>query len=187
MEKINIGSQGFPIPMPMAILGTHHNGSPNYMALAWVARMNFKPPLLGIAVNNKHASNTAIRETKEFSVNFPSTEMVKVSDYVGLVSGKRTDKSELFDRCYGELKAAPLIKECPLSLECKLYDTVEMATNTFFVGEIVGTWCEERFMTDGVPDIEKIKPFVLTMPDSRYWEIGRCIGHAWQDGKGLKS
>lgn len=186
MEKINIGTNGFTVPMPLALLGTHYNEKPNYMALGWVTRVNFKPPLIGICVNKDHASHEAILENGEFSINFPTTEMVKVADYVGLVSGKCTDKSELFDRCYGTLKAAPLIKECPLSLECTLYNTVDMPTNTFFIGEIVGTWCEERFMTEGIPDISKMKPFVLTMPDNRYWEIGRCVGHAWQDGKALK-
>lgn len=187
MDKISIGPQGFTLPMPLAILGTHYNGSANYMTLGWITRINFKPALLGIGVNKGHASHNAILETGEFSINFPSTEMVKVTDYVGLVSARNTDKSELFDRFYGKLKSAPLIKECPLSLECKLYDTVDMPTNTFFIGEIVETWCEERFMTEGVPDISKIKPFVLTMPDNRYWEVGRCIGHAWRDGKALKT
>ena len=32
----------------------------------------------------------------------------------------------------------------------------------------------------------KIKPFVLTMPDNRYWALGECIGKAWQEGKILK-
>ena len=186
MEKINIGSQGFTLPMPQAILGVHYEGRANYMALGWMTRVNFKPALLGIGVNKRHASHEGIITTGEFSINFPSTEMVKVTDYVGLVSGRRSDKSELFDRYYGSLKSAPLIRECPLSLECKVYETVELPTNTFFIGEIVGTWCEERFMTDGHPDISKINPVLLTMPDNRYWETGRCIGKAWGDGKVLK-
>ncbi|MCT4627402.1 flavin reductase family protein [Halodesulfovibrio sp.] len=186
MEKVNIGPQGFTLPMPQAILGTHIEGRPNYMALGWVTRVNYSPPLIGIGVHKGHATHQAITETGQFSINFPSTEMVNITDYVGLVSNKRVDKSELFDRFYGELKDAPLIKECPLSLECKLYETVSLPTNTLFIGEIVGTWCEERYMTDGVPDISKIKPFVLTMPDNRYWEVGRCVGHAWKAGKALK-
>lgn len=186
MEKVNLGSQGFTLPMPQAILGSHYEGRPNYMALGWMTRINYKPALLGIGVNKGHASHKAIMETGEFSINFPSAEMVKVTDYVGLVSAKRSDKSELFERYYGELKSAPLIKECPLSLECKVYETVDLPTNTFFIGEIVGTWCEERFMTDGNPDISKINPVLLTMPDNRYWETGRCIGSAWHDGKVFK-
>lgn len=185
-QKTNIGNQGFTLPMPQAILGTRHNGRPNYMALGWVIRVNFKPPLIGVSVNKAHASHEAIRDTGQFSINFPSRNMVEVTDYVGLVSGANVDKSDLFEAEYGELADAPLITACPLSMACRVYETVELPTNTFFIGEILGTYCEERFMTDGSPDIEKIAPFVLTMPDNRFWAIGECVGQAWKSGKGLK-
>ena len=35
----------------------------------------------------------------------------------------------------------------------------------------------------GKPDITKMKPFTLTMPDNRYWSVGRCVGKAWSIGK----
>lgn len=186
MKKQNIGVQAYPFPMPLTILGTHLNGKPNYMTLGWVSRVNYKPPLIGIGVNKANITHEAILESKEFSINFPSSDMMAVADYVGLISGKRVDKSTIFACEYGTLKAAPLITDCPLSIECKLYQAIELPTNYFFIGEIVGTWCEERFMTGSSPDIEKMKPFVLTMPDNRYWQIGACIGSAWKEGKALK-
>ena len=186
MEKTNIGTHGFTLPMPQSIVGTHYRGKANYMAVGWVTRVNFKPQLIGIAINKGHATNAGIRDCGEFSINFPSVDMVAITDYVGLVSGKRVDKSGLFTAFYGELESAPLISECPLSIECKLYEAVELPTNPFFIGEIVGTWCEERFMTDGRPDIKKIDPFVLTMPDNRFWSIGDHVGDAWKAGKALK-
>jgi flavin reductase (DIM6/NTAB) family NADH-FMN oxidoreductase RutF len=156
------------------------------MALGWLTRVNFKPPMLGVAVNHGHASHAAIVETGEFSVNFPTVDMVEVTDYVGLVSGKRIDKSELFDIFYGELKGAPMISECPLTIECKLSKTVELPSNSFFIGEIVGSYSEVQFLTDGVPDIKKINPFLLTMPDNGYWSVGELVGRAWSDGKAMK-
>jgi flavin reductase (DIM6/NTAB) family NADH-FMN oxidoreductase RutF len=113
--------------------------------------------------------------------------MVEVTDYVGLVSGKRVDKSKLFAIFYGELKNAPMISECPLTIECKLSKTVELPTNSFFIGEIVGSYSEEQFLTNGAPDIKKVKPFLLTMPDNRYWSVGDNIGRAWSDGKSIRS
>jgi flavin reductase (DIM6/NTAB) family NADH-FMN oxidoreductase RutF len=172
--------------MATTILGSHMQGRPNFMALGWLTRVNFKPPLLGVAVNQGHSSHAAIVETGEFSVNFPTVDMVEVTDYVGLVSGKRVDKSKLFDIFYGELKGAPMISECPLNIECKLSKTVELPSNSFFIGEIVGSYSEEQFLTDGVPDIKKINPFLLTMPDHGYWSVGELIGRAWSDGKAMK-
>ena len=186
MAKVNIGEQAYVLPMATTILGSHLEDRANFMALAWLTRVNFKPPMLGVAVNQGHASHGAIVETGEFSVNFPTVEMVKITDYLGLVSGKRIDKSKFFNIFYGKLKKAPMISECPLTIECKLVKTVELPTNSFFIGEIVGAYSEERFLTDGVPDIKKINPFLLTMPDNGYWSVGELIGRAWSDGKSMR-
>jgi hypothetical protein len=32
----------------------------------------------------------------------------------------------------------------------------------------------------------QIKPFTLTMPDNRYWQVGDEAGKAWGAGKKLK-
>jgi flavin reductase (DIM6/NTAB) family NADH-FMN oxidoreductase RutF len=48
--------------------------------------------------------------------------MVEVTDYCGIVSGKNNDKSRIFDLFYGKLKTIPMIKDCPLNMECKLVE-----------------------------------------------------------------
>ena len=56
------------------------------------------------------------------------------------------------------------------------------------MADIVGTWTEQRFLAaDRKPDIEKLRPFVLTMPDNRYWAVGEYIADAWSVGKALAS
>lgn len=185
-ERINIGNNAFIVPEPQTILGTVVNGKPNFMALAWVTRLNYKPCLMGMGVNKGHATHKAILETGEFSISIPSVDMVEATDYVGLASGNRTDKSEVFDVTFGELKNAPLVTQCPLSMAFKLYKTVDLPTNTMFIGELVEAWTEDKYMTDGYVDIEKVRPFTLTMPDNRYWSVGEHIGNAWKDGKKMR-
>jgi len=185
-ERINIGNNAFILPEPQTILGTMLDGRPNFMALAWITRLNHTPCMMGIGVNRRNASNRAIRETGQFSVNFPDVDMVAVTDYVGLTSGNRTDKSALFEVHFGELPNAPLIRACPLSMEFTLADAKELPTNTLFIGELVAAWTEERFLTDGCVDIAKVRPFTLTMPDNRYWAVGEQVGRAWHDGKALR-
>ncbi len=186
MKKIMIEKNLFCLPWTQTILGTLRNGKPNFMALDWVTRANFDPPMMGICVNNGHASNSAVRETGEFSINVPNVDMVEVTDYTGLVSGKNTDKSGLFEVFSGDLKAAPMITACPVNLECRVIRTVDLPTNTFFIGEIVAIYTEDRFLTDGKPDVRKVRPFLLTMPDNGYWAVGGSVGRAWQAGKAFK-
>lgn len=186
MKKIFTQKNLYCLPWTQTILGTHLQGRANYMALDWLTRVNFKPAMLGICVNKDNASHGAIIDTGEFSINIPSADMVAVTDYTGLVSGKRTDKSGLFRIFYGDLQAAPMIEECPVNLECKMVQRVELPTNSFFIAEIINIYCDEEVMTDSKPDIAKIKPFVLTMPDNRFWSLGPCIGKAWHEGKSYK-
>jgi flavin reductase (DIM6/NTAB) family NADH-FMN oxidoreductase RutF len=188
MAKTDISDKIFAcVPITMqTILGTHVKGKANFMALGWLTRCNFKPPMIAIAVNKSNQSADGILDTGEFSVNVPSTEMVGITDYTGLVSAKKTDKSGLFEIFYGQLKAAPLIEECPLNVECRLAEKVELPTNFLFVGEVVGVHAEDSFLTDGHPDPEKINPFMLSMPDNRFWALGNCVGRAWQEGKSFK-
>ena len=182
MAKIKIEKNLFCLPWTQTLLGTHVNGKPNFMALDWLTRVNFQPAMLGICVNKAHASNTAIRQNNEFSVNIPTVDMVAVTDYCGIVSGATTDKSKLFDIFYGELKSAPLIKDCPLNIECKLVQIVDLPTNTFFIGEIANIHVEETCLENGKPDVKKVRPFLLTMPDNRFWSVGEQVGNAWKDG-----
>jgi flavin reductase (DIM6/NTAB) family NADH-FMN oxidoreductase RutF len=182
MTKIAIEKNLFCLPWTQTLLGTHIQNRVNFMALDWLTRVNYDPAMLGICVNKEHASNHAIQETGQFSVNVPTVDMVEVTDYCGIVSAKREDKSKLFEVFYGELMAAPLITVCPLNIACRLIQTVDLPTNTFFIGEIVTIFSEERYLSSGKPDITKIRPFLLTMPDNRFWSVGEHIGNAWKDG-----
>ncbi len=182
MEKVTVDRSLFCLPWTQAILGTHLEGRVNFMAVDWLTRTNFDPPMLGVCVNRRNASHGAVSSTGEFSINVPSVDMVEVTDYTGLVSGHKVDKSGLFEVFYGELEAAPLIVSCPLAIECRLVKTVALPTNSFFIGEMVGIYTEERFLTDGQPDVSKMKPFLLTMPDNRFWAVGECVGKAWSAG-----
>ena len=186
MDKITIDKSLFCLPWTQTILGTYLEGKINFMALDWLTRVNFNPPMLGICVNKHHASHGAILNTKEYSVNVPTVDMVDITDYTGLVSGKRVDKSKLFEVFYGELKAAPMIVNCPITIECRVIEVVSLPTNSFFIGEIVSIFSEEKFLTDGKPDVKKINPFLLTMPDNRFWSVGDCIGKAWNAGSVLR-
>jgi flavin reductase (DIM6/NTAB) family NADH-FMN oxidoreductase RutF len=185
MDKVKIDSNAFVYPMPMVIVGALVGGKPNFMAVAWVARANFKPPMIMVALGD-HCTNTGIDANGAFSVNVPDVALMEKTDYCGIVSGRKVDKSKLFDVFYGSLPGAPLIRECPISMACRLNQAVKLPFDTLYIGDIVDVYTEERFLTDGKPDVKKINPFTLTMPDNRYWRVGEMAGRAWNAGKKLK-
>jgi len=186
MDKIKIDTNAFVYPMPMVIVGAVVDGKPNFMAAAWVARVNFKPPMIMVALGD-HYTNRGIDANRAFSVNVPDVALMEKTDYCGIVSGRKVDKSKLFDVFSGSLPGAPLIRECPLVMACRLNQSVKLPFDTLYIGDIVEVYTEERFLTDGKPDIKKMNPFTLTMPDNRYWRVGEMAGRAWSDGKKLKN
>jgi len=40
--------------MPITLLGTQNNQKPNFMALAWITRVNNNPPPFAVAVHKGH-------------------------------------------------------------------------------------------------------------------------------------
>ena len=187
MDKINLGSTIPAYPMAVSLVGAHVDGKPNFLAVAWFTMVSYQPPRIAIALGKGHHTNPGIKENKGFSVCLPSEDMVEVTDYCGIVSGKKTDKSKIFDLFYGELQTAPMIKACPLNMECKLVETVDSSMNEIFIGEIMGTYTEEDYMTDGKLDFKKMKPLILSQPDTTYWSLGKTVAKAWNIGKGYKT
>ena len=184
-EKKEIGADNICYPMPCSLVGVNVAGKATFLAVAWFSMVNVKPPYLMLALAKGHYSNPGITENGTFSVNIPSVSMAEATDFCGIVSGKKHDKSKVFEVFYGRLKTAPMIKECPYSLECRLVKNVELPGDELFIGEVVAAYTDERFMTGGVPDLVKMKPFILSMADRRYVALGDEIGKAWELGKKL--
>jgi flavin reductase (DIM6/NTAB) family NADH-FMN oxidoreductase RutF len=184
MDKVAIDSNAFLYPMPIVLVGADVNGKPNFMPVAWVTRVNYQPPLLAVAMGKPHHTNKGVRKHRELGISIPTRAMAATVDRAGLVSGARVDKSKLFGTFRGKLEHAPMAANCPVTMECRLLKTVDLPVDELFIVEIVNAYADKACLTGGLPDIRKIDPITLTMPDNRYWAVGKCAGKAWSIGKG---
>ena len=184
--KQKIGSQNALYPMPVTLVGALVDGKANFINIAHVGILNARSPhLISLGMSKTHYTNSGIKANKTFSVNMPSQDMVVEADYVGLVSGRDTDKSTVFEVVFGELQTAPMIKNCPISMECRLHDTVDLPTHDVFIGEIVATYAEESVFTNGHIDIAKVRPLLFDMSSKQYWTWGEAIARCWHVGRKL--
>lgn len=190
MKRLAIGPQNGLYPSLTTIVGTATAKGPNWITVAHVGILNHAsgdtPQYLSIGLNRSHFTNRAIREHGEFSINVPSQGMMQLTDYAGLVSGATTDKTGLFPVVYGRLAHAPMIADCPLSMECRLQQTLTLGHHEIFIGEVIDTHVAEQCLTDGKPDLEKIDPLLFDFMMIDYWSLGRRTGKPWRDGKSLK-
>jgi len=184
----NIGAVNALYPSLITIVGAVVDGKPNFLTVAHVGIMNHGvPQYLSFGVGKAHYTNRGIHEHGEFSVNIPSQSMAPQTDYVGLVSGKHTDKSKVFELFYGKLEYAPLIAACPVCMELRLDRVVDFETHDVFVGEIVATHADESVLvSEGVIDIAKVKPLLFDLSSHGYYSLGPRVADAWSVGKALK-
>ena len=191
MKRIAIGRKNALYPSLTTIVGAEVDGKPNWITIAHVGIMNHPygevPQYLSIGLHSSHYTNRGIHEHGEFSINIPSQTMLQLTDYAGLVSGEKVDKSRLFTLERGSLSHAPLIADCPVSMELKLSQTVQLGQHEVFIGEVVNTYIDEACLTDGKPDLAKINPLLFDFMMIDYWSLGERTGKPWRDGKSLKN
>ena len=182
MEKVMVGKMTVGVT-PAVIVGAIVNGKPNFLTIGFFAILSHLPPIVSVSLYKNHYTVKGIKESGTFSVNIPSADMVKITDYCGTVSGRKVDKSNLFTSFYGQLNTAPMIEECPLNFECKLFRTVETGNNLIFLGEVVSMFANEEVLSEGVPDLVEIDPLVLFGSVYHSWKFGPEIAGAYRIGK----
>lgn len=190
MAKVLMGAQTFIYPMPVLLVGANVDGKPNFMAVAWGGIANGVPPMISLAIRPQRYTFKGIRENMAFSVNIPSSDMVKEADYCGIVSGANVNKVEVcqFEVFYGKVENAPLIDQCPVNLECKVVHILGLGSNSLVVGSIEETHVSESCLTDGKPDVTKIKPLsYVTSPARQYQILGEIIADAFSAGAELRT
>jgi len=188
MGKVLMGPQTWIYPMPVLLVGADVDGKPNFMAVAWASIANGEPPMISVVIRHSRYTLKGIRQNMTFSVNIPSEDMVGEADYCGLKSGAKVDKAEAcgFRVFYGKVEGAPLIEQCPLNLECKAMYMLNLGSDTLIVGRIEETHVSESCLTDGKPDVSKMKPLIYTIsPSSHYRAFGEVIAPAFSVGKQL--
>jgi flavin reductase (DIM6/NTAB) family NADH-FMN oxidoreductase RutF len=189
MAKVAIGARTLLYPLPAVLVGANVDGKPNFSTYAWCGIVNSRPPMLSVAFQHHRVTLKGVKQNGTFSVNIPSADLVKETDYCGLVSGTEADKVAVckFSVYYGTLATAPLIRECPINLECRALHSLNLGSHQMVVGQIEEIYATDSCLTDGEPDVNKIRPFLwVTRPTNQYWTLGTPIGEAFSIGQQVK-
>jgi flavin reductase (DIM6/NTAB) family NADH-FMN oxidoreductase RutF len=187
--KRSLGAKTLLYPTPVVVVGTYDkSGKANVMTAAWAGICCSSPPCVAVSLRKERYTYGNIMERKAFTVSVPSEDYAAEADYFGIYSGKERDKFQAtkLTPIKGSLVDAPYVNEFPLVLECRLLHKIEIGLHTQFIGEIMDVKAEEDVIgEDGVPDIEKLRPFVFS-PEARcYHGIGKSLGKAFSIGRDI--
>ena len=185
--KKSLGANTLIYPTPTWVVGTYDKtGKPNAMTIAWGGICCSQPPCVAVSLRKATYSHGNIVGRKAFTVSVPSAKHVKEADYFGIVSGRNVDKFAAtgLTASRAEFVDAPYVEEFSLVLECRLLQTVEIGLHTQFIGEIMDVKADESVLApDGLPDMDKVQPFVFAPGPRTYYKVGELLGKGFAVGK----
>jgi flavin reductase (DIM6/NTAB) family NADH-FMN oxidoreductase RutF len=167
-----------PLPVTLTTCRAKQNdqGTDNIISLAWVGIVEYNPPMVNIVIGSGKYSAVTIEKRKEFGLCIATTELMEKVDICGYTHGDKVDKFKMTGLTKMQAKRidVPLIKECPICLECAVKETVRLKTHTVFIAEVLVTHVDGRYLKSGEePDLGKMN--LLCYANDQYWNLGQKL------------
>jgi len=156
--------------------------------VAWGGQCGYHHVALNLSLNHKTTEN--LKHTKAFTLSIATVDTLVLSDYFGLVSGRKENKIEKagVHVTRSAFVNAPVIDEYPLTLECKVVEMQEALGEMHVVGEIVNMLADESILdVQGKVDLGKLQPISYDSASHSYRALGDVVvGKAFKDGAKIK-
>lgn len=157
---------------------TEGNSNPNLITIAWAGTVCTNPPMLSISVRPERHSYNIIKQTGEFVVNLPTVKQTRATDWCGVVSGRDHDKFEKTGLTPAPaLKTGcPIVLECPVNIECKVVQTLELGSHVMLIAEVVAVQVSENLI-DAKGKLLLEKAGLIAYVHGAYVSLGSYLGH----------
>ena len=169
-------------PTPTAVVGMiDENEKVNWINVAHVGLIGLDSIMLSI--NKLHFSNEIIKDKYAVSVNIVTEEMLEATDFVGIVSGRKVDKSNVFEYTMG-IRNVPMINLSPIVMECELTDNFETKEHNQYIFKVRHTHIKPEVLDEnGNISYDILKPILFEMPTKSYYKLGDKVGNCWKIGE----
>ena len=164
-------------PVPPTMVTSAYGGKKNVFTVAWTGVLNTQSPKTYISVRPERYSHELIKNSGEFVINLTTASMVKNADRCGTYSGRNVDKFKKYsiETVESDKVSAPILKDSPVALECKVTDVVSLGTHDMFIADIVGVSVEESLLDDkGKLCLSKAN--LAAYAHGEYFALGRNLG-----------
>ncbi len=177
MSKIMWKPGTFVYPIPAVMISCGNMEKSNIITVAWTGVLNTNPAMVYISVRPERYSYNLIKETGEFAINLTNRELAFATDWCGVKTGSKVDKFKEMNLTKEEAKliSCPLIKESPVSIECKVKEIRELGSHHMFVAEVLSIDADEKYIDEkGAFDISKCD--LIAYSNGNYYSLGEKIG-----------
>lgn len=165
----------YPLPAVMVSCGDMENS--NIITVAWTGILNTDPAMCYISVRPERYSYHMIKEKGEFAINLTTQELAYATDWCGVKSGKSVDKFKEMHltKEKAEFISCPLVKESPVSIECRVKEIRELGSHHMFIAEVLSIDADEKYIDEkGAFDISKCN--LIAYANGGYYTLNKKIG-----------
>ena len=165
----------YPIPAVMVSCGTMEKS--NIITVAWTGIINTNPAMVYISVRPTRYSYNLIKEQKEFVINLTTSNLVKQTDWCGVKTGEKVDKFKEMNlhKEKANFVKCPMIKESPVSVECKVKEVRDLGSHSMFIAEVLAINSDEKYIdSKGAFDISKCN--LISYANGGYYSMGKKLG-----------
>lgn len=177
MSKIKWKAGTFEYPIPAVMVSCGDMEKSNIITVAWTGIINTNPAMVYISVRQSRYSYNIIKENMEFVINLTTEKLANATDWCGVKSGANVDKFKemKLTKEKANMVKAPLIKESPVSIECKVKKIVPLGSHDMFIAEVLCIDADDKYIDDnGAFDISKCK--LIAYANGGYYSLGKKIG-----------
>ena len=165
----------YPIPAVMVSCGTMEKS--NIITVAWTGILNTNPAMVYISVRPERYSYKLIKEQGEFVINLTNKDLTRATDWCGCRTGNKFDKFKEMNlhKEKANFVKCPMIKESPVSIECKVKEIKELGSHHMFIADVLAINADEKFIDEkGAFDISKCE--LISYANGGYYAQGKRIG-----------
>ena len=170
------GNMLYPIPAVMVSV-TDGAGQDDIITVAWTGTICTNPPMVYISVRPSRFSHHMLMETGEFVINLTTEKLTRATDYCGVRSGRDVDKFKEtgLTREKAEFVKAPMIRESPVSIECRVTEVKKLGSHDMFLAEVLAVHADEEYMDENNRfDLNHARPLVYS--HGEYLGTGKKLG-----------
>ena len=175
-ETWKSGNMLYPLPAVMVSV-TDGQGNDNIITVAWTGTICTNLPMVYISVRPSRYSYEMLKKTGEFVINLTTEELAFATDYCGVRSGRDVDK---FKEAHltkepAQFVKAPMIKESPVSIECRVTEVKELGSHHMFLAEVLAVHAQQEYIDKNNKfQLNKAKPIVYS--HGEYLGTGKSLG-----------
>ena len=164
-------------PVPPALVSCGSVEQPAVLTVGWTGIVNTRPPRTYVSIRPERNSYPMIKESGEFVINLPPARLARAVDLCGCRSGRQVDKFSLAHLTATPASAvsAPLIAECPVSLECRVFQSILLGSHEMFLADILAVQVDAALLDDaGRLCLERAD--LLAYAHGGYFRLGEQLG-----------